>query len=90
MIDPKNKCKTCDGDKIIEQKSTVEVGLEPGCPNEYDYVQTGESDEYPGIMAGDLHVRIFVDKHKTYTRKGADLYLEKKITLLEALTGFNF
>lgn len=25
-----------------------------------------------------------------YTRKGADLYVEKKITLLEALTGTNF
>lgn len=41
-------------------------------------------------MAGDLHVRILIEKHKIYTRKGADLYLEKKITLGEALTGFNF
>jgi DnaJ-class molecular chaperone len=25
-----------------------------------------------------------------FARKGADLFLEKKISLLEALTGFNF
>lgn len=68
----------------------IEVGLEPGCPHEYDYVYTGESDEAPGIMAGDLHVRINIEKHKVFERKGADLFLAKKITLCEALTGLNF
>ena len=41
-------------------------------------------------MAGDLYVRIFIEKHKLYTRKGADLFIEKSISLVEALTGFNF
>lgn len=90
MIDPKTRCKECGGEKIAEVKKVIEVGLEPGCPHEYEYIYTGESDEAPGIMAGDLHVRILIEKHKIYTRKGADLYLEKKITLGEALTGFNF
>ena len=51
---------------------------------------TGESDEAPDIMAGDLHVRIMIKKHPVFTRKGADLFIEKKISLLEALTGFYF
>jgi DnaJ family protein A protein 2 len=41
-------------------------------------------------MAGDLYVRTMIKKHPTFTRKGADLYIDKKITLLEALTGYNF
>jgi len=41
-------------------------------------------------MAGDLVVRILIKKHDTFVRKGADLYIEKDITLIEALTGFNF
>jgi len=41
-------------------------------------------------MAGDLYVRIMIKKHPTFTRKGADLFIEKKISLLEALTGYNF
>jgi DnaJ family protein A protein 2 len=41
-------------------------------------------------MAGDLYVRIKIKKHSIFTRKGADLFIEKKITLLEGLTGFNF
>lgn len=41
-------------------------------------------------MAGDLHVRFMIKPHKTFERKGADLFMTKKITLLEALTGFTF
>jgi DnaJ family protein A protein 2 len=41
-------------------------------------------------MGGDLYVRIKIEKHKTFVRKGADLFIDKKITLLEALTGMNF
>jgi DnaJ-class molecular chaperone len=41
-------------------------------------------------MAGDVHVRIFIEKHKDFTRNGADLFVEKHITLLEALTGTNY
>jgi len=48
------------------------------------------ADEHPGIMAGDIHVRILVEKHKEFTRQGADLFMDKKISLLEALTGTNY
>ncbi len=41
-------------------------------------------------MAGDLHIRVKIQKHKVFLRKGADLFMEKNITLLEALIGFNF
>lgn len=39
-------------------------------------------------MGGDVYVRVMIEPHKVFTRRGADLYMEKKITLLEALTGF--
>jgi DnaJ family protein A protein 2 len=38
-------------------------------------------------MAGDIYIRAKIKKHKTFIRKGADLVLIKKISLLEALTG---
>jgi len=44
----------------------------------------------PGVMAGDLYVRIRIAKHKVFERRGADLYIEKKIPLVEALTGTSF
>ena len=41
-------------------------------------------------MAGDLHIKFKVKEHKLFKRKGADLFMDKKITLLQALTGFTF
>lgn len=41
-------------------------------------------------MASDLYVRVFIKPHSTFVRKGADLFMKKKITLLEALTGVVF
>lgn len=50
----------------------------------------GEGNEAPGARAGDVNVKISIKDHPTFVRKGADLYMAKKITLLEALTGANF
>ena len=41
-------------------------------------------------MAGDLIVRLVIEPHKRFERKGADLYYTKKISLYEALTGCVF
>lgn len=41
----------------------------------------------PGIIAGDIYVRVKIKKHPVFQRRGADLVIVKKITLLEALTG---
>lgn len=38
-------------------------------------------------MAGDVYVRINIEKHEIFERFGADLVYHKEITLLEALTG---
>jgi DnaJ family protein A protein 2 len=41
----------------------------------------------PGIIAGDVYVRVKIKKHDLFQRRGADLIIVKKISLLEALTG---
>ena len=87
-VPEKDKCKKCKGNKVIDEKKNLEVAIESGVPHEHDYIFTGENDEYPGIMGGDVYVRIIIEPHKVFTRRGADLYVEKKISLLEALTGF--
>jgi DnaJ-class molecular chaperone len=38
-------------------------------------------------LAGDLYFITQEKEHKIFTRKGADLFIKKDITLLEALTG---
>jgi len=83
----KDKCKDCKGDKVQYVNKVLEVDLDKGIPDGYRYSFYGEGDEYPEIETGDLFIEIYIEKHKTFMRKGADLIYKTPITLLQALTG---
>jgi DnaJ family protein A protein 2 len=88
--DKANQCKSCKGQKIVEEERTIEVPVESGCPNDHHVSFTGEGNEIPGALAGDLIVKFNVEKHPIFERKGADLFIKKTISLYEALTGVFF
>jgi DnaJ family protein A protein 2 len=56
MIDQKNKCRTCDGKKVVKEIKTIDVVIDKGAPNNQTYVFHGEADEYPGVEPGDVVV----------------------------------
>jgi len=89
-MDKKDQCKECKGQKVMKETKIIEVAIEVGVPHEHHETFVGEANEAPGIMAGDLVVRIMIEPHKYFERKGADLYYKKKISLYEALTGTTF
>ena len=68
----------------------LEAEIDKGSPNGYHYTFHGEADEYPGVAAGDVIIIVQELEHKTFKRKGADILMEKEITLLESLTGVDF
>ena len=74
----------------MEVEKKVDVSVEPGCPTDHIIKFNGEGNELPGAEAGDLLIKVSVKKHKLYTRSGADLVLERDITLKQAILGFNF
>jgi len=90
VINEKDKCKTCEGKKVVKEKKILEVTIDKGAPNGEKYVFHSEADEYPGIEAGDVVIQVNEQPHDLFKRKGADLLLEKEVTLLEALTGIDF
>lgn len=64
--------------------------VEKGAPHGEKYVFHGESDAHPDREPGDVVIAVQEQPHKVFKRKGADLFMEKEITLLEALTGVDF
>jgi len=90
VYDKANQCKGCKGEKHVMEKRTKEIPIEQGAPNDHHVIFTGEGHELTGAIAGDLVVQFNVEKHPEFTRKGADLFIEKKISLYEALTGITF
>lgn len=90
VIDEKHKCKTCNGKKVCKEQKVLEAEIDKGSPNGQQYTFHGEADEFPGQEPGDVIIIVQELAHKTFKRKGADLLMEKEITLLEALTGVDF
>jgi DnaJ family protein A protein 2 len=89
-MDPTKICKTCNGKKIKKENKKLSVEIDKGAPNGEKYNIHGEGDEVPDVEPGDVIVQIREKKHKIFSRKGADLFMDKEITLVEALTGVEF
>lgn len=89
VVRPKDKCKGCHGSKVVEETKILEFEIAPGSHDGESVVLAGESDQYPGKQTGDVILTIHCKEHETFTRKGDDLYIKYKITLVEALSGFS-
>lgn len=90
IIDMEKRCKLCKGKKVTKERIKKTVDIEKGCPSGETYTLHGEGDCVPDVDPGDVIVNVQVRKNKMFTRKGADLFIEKEISLLESLTGVNF
>ena len=84
----KEKCKECNAEKVKTIKHKINVDIDKGVPDGHRYKLNEEGDQYPEVENGDLIIEIFLDKHRDFIRKGADLIYKCEISLLEALIGF--
>jgi len=85
-------CKECDGKRISIKNIMINIDIKPGVSNQQKLIiqsQGHESTESPNLN-GDLIFNINIEPHPIYTVNGIDLYMEKNITVLNALTGFYF
>lgn len=64
--------------------------LDRGSFHGHPIVLYSEGNEYADSLPGDLIFVVQEKPHDVYTRKGADLFMKKTITLVEALVGFEF
>lgn len=90
IINPKDRCKGCAGEKVIKAKKTLEVQIERGMSDGSKIVFRQESDQSPGIIPGDVIVVLEQDEHPTFRRDGMQLFMKKKISLADALAGVSF
>lgn len=87
VIDPKDRCTTCEGNRTITDTIIKEVPIERGLKDGARIVLVGEGDQDPGQEAGDVVIVVAEKPHQTFKRKGLELYMEMKISLTEALCG---
>jgi len=79
----KSKCPHCKGTKIEQGEDVLTLVVERGMADGSRIVFEGEGDESPDTQPGDVVFEIFTAPHHRFTRKGNDLQIKVKITLLE-------
>lgn len=87
VIREKDRCKQCEGKKLVMEKKILEVPLDAGTPHGHRIRFAGEADQAPGAQTGDLYVVVTEKEHPVFKRVGNDLFCRLKIDLLTALAG---
>ncbi|KAL0624212.1 DnaJ-like protein subfamily A member 1 [Plecturocebus cupreus] len=87
-ISPKDRCKSCNGRKIVREKKILEVHIDKGMKDGQKITFHGEGDQEPGLEPGDIIIVLDQKDHAVFTRRGEDLFMCMDIQLVEALCGF--
>jgi len=74
--------------KPKQEREVLEVHIQKGSPDGRKIQFRGMADEHPEADPGDVVFVVKQEEHKIFKRKGADLFLEKEVSLVEALCGF--
>ncbi|KAJ9104339.1 hypothetical protein QFC19_003981 [Naganishia cerealis] len=90
IVDPKNRCKQCNGKKTQQERKVLEVHIDKGMKSGQQIKFPGESDQSPGVEPGDVIFVVEEKEHSRFQRKGDDLFCEAEIDLLTALAGGEF
>ncbi|KAI8647063.1 hypothetical protein BD408DRAFT_379411 [Parasitella parasitica] len=90
IINDKDRCTNCKGKKIVGDKKILEVHIDKGMRDGQKITFSGEGDQAPNIIPGDIIIVIDEKPHSHFQRQGDDLIYEAKIDLLTALAGGNF
>ena len=90
MMNPKDRCKTCNGKKTNSERKVLEVHIDKGMKSGQQIKFNGESDQSPGVVPGDVVIVVEEKPHAKFQRKGDDLFCEAEIDLLTALGGGEF
>jgi DnaJ family protein A protein 2 len=87
VLEESSKCTSCRGRKVSKERKVLEVYVEKGMRHGEKIKFSGDADEAPGTVPGDVVFTLQEREHETFKRKGADLVTTLEISLSEALCG---
>ncbi len=82
---PEKACKTCDGAGVLKKSEEVKVMIPAGIEAGEMIRLAGRGEAISNGPAGDLYVKIHVEKDKVFTREGENLKMDLNIKLSDAL-----
>ncbi|MEK7584989.1 MAG: molecular chaperone DnaJ [Patescibacteria group bacterium] len=87
---PETRCGTCSGHGVVRKNEEIKVTIPPGV-NDGEMIRlSGRGEAAPRGVAGDLYVKVHVEKHPTFRREGDNLALDINVKLSDALLGAEY
>jgi len=87
-----SSCGACNGKgksfNTKQEREVLEVPIQKGSPDGHKIPFREMADEHPDADTGDVVFVLKQQEHAMFKRKGADLFIERDISLVEALCGF--
>merc|ERR1711957_711641 len=71
-----------------KEREVLEVLVQKGSPDGHKMPFREMADEHPECDTGEVIFVLDEQEHKDFKRRGADLFVERNISLVEALCGF--
>ncbi|MCV0430345.1 molecular chaperone DnaJ [Nitrosopumilus sp.] len=79
-------CKECKGQGMKKGSKTITFDIPPGIDSG-DYTVSGEGNEIPDGINGDLIVRVRVQPHSKFNRDGKDIFYDHDVSMIDAALG---
>ncbi|XP_005991724.1 dnaJ homolog subfamily A member 1 [Latimeria chalumnae] len=86
-IRPRDRCRSCNGKKIVREKKILEVHIDKGMKDGQRITFHREGDQAPGLEPGDIVIVLDQKDHPTFQRHDNNLIMKMEIDLVEALCG---
>lgn len=65
-VNPNDRCKTCQGKKIVKDKKIIQVHVDRGMQDGEKIVLSGEGDQEPGVQPGDIIIVVDEKPHPVF------------------------
>merc|ERR1712018_40651 len=79
-VDPKLRCKKCNGRKVNRERKILEVQVDKGMADGQKITFTSEGDQEPGLEPGDIIIVLDEKAHDRFKRRGQDLIVTEALT----------
>lgn len=88
IINYADRCKSCIGKGYMNENKFLDVQICAGMRDGQRIVFTGEGDESPNILPGDVVIVLSLQPHERFELIGDDLFMKMDINITQALCGF--
>lgn len=88
-VAPSDVCQTCNGNCVVKDRKVLEIVIEKGAKKGDHQRFEGEGDQHPDMkVIGDVLILFAQKPHDLFHRVGTKLVVNHKISLRDALCGF--